>query len=228
MAPGEGRASPAVPARTAPVPKSERTRKRILDSAAKMFRHHGHAARLSDIAAEAGMQTGSLYYHFDSRESLVEEVLRLGLEAAWSHVCEALDALPPTATPLQRLETAIRAHAGAVLETSDYSAANTRIFSMASPAVHDRHYVQQQRYGEHFQELLVAAVASGELRPDLDLAVARMLLFGAMNWVVEWYRPDSGRSTRLVIDHLVSLVLDGLAVAGPPAEDGPAPTGTAP
>lgn len=197
-----------------PTPKSERTRKRILDSAARVFRRDGHAARLSDIAAEAGMQTGSLYYHFDSREDLVEEVLQIGLDAAWTQVCEALAALPATATPRQRLETAIRAHATAILDTSDYSAANTRLFSMASPGVRERHYVQQQRYGEHFHELISAAVASGELRADLDLPVARMLLFGAMNWTIEWYRPDSGRSTELVIDHLVAMVFEGLAFGG--------------
>jgi TetR/AcrR family transcriptional regulator, cholesterol catabolism regulator len=193
------------------VSKSERTRQRILDSAARVLRRHGHGARLSDVAAEAGMQTGSLYYHFDSRESLVEEVLRLGLEAAWAEVRHALDELPPSATPLQRLETAVRAHAGAVLATSDYTAANSRIFSTASPAVHDRHYVLQQRYGEYFNDLLAEAVRSGELRDDLDLPVVRMLLFGAMNWTSEWYRPDSGRPPQLVIDQLVGLVLGGLA-----------------
>lgn len=212
---GSGETPPAVPAPTngaTSVPKSQRTRQRILDSAAHVFRREGHAARLSDIAAEAGMQAGSLYYHFDSRESLVEEVLRLGLEAAWAQVRDALAALPADATPLDRLETAIRAHAAAVLETSDYAAANSRIFSTASAAVHDRHYVLQRRYGEYFHDLLDDAVESGQLRPDLDLPVVRMLLFGAMNWTAEWYRPDSGRPPQLVIDQLVRLVLDGLVL----------------
>ena len=190
--------------------KSERTRQRILDSAARMFRQQGYGARLTDIAAEADLRAGSLYYHFDSRESLVEEVLRLGVEMAWQHVRAALDALPADATPVQRLEAAIRAHASAVLEISDYTAANSRIFSMATEEVRKRHYVLQQDYGAYFHDLMAAAAVAGELRADVDLPTVRMLMFGAMNWTAEWYRPDRGRPPQLVIDPLVDMVLRGL------------------
>jgi AcrR family transcriptional regulator len=61
-----------------------RTRRRILDAAAEVFSEQGYGARLSDIAERAGMKTGSLYYHFDSREDLVAEVLRLGIDGAWA------------------------------------------------------------------------------------------------------------------------------------------------
>lgn len=195
--------------------KSERTRQRILDAAAEVFRREGYAgARLSDIAALAGIQTGSLYYHFDSREALVEEVLRLGVQMAWAHVREALVALPADATALTRLETAIRAHAAAVLEISNYTSANARIFGQAPPEVRRRHFADQQAYGAYWNELLEAAVRSGELRPDLDLYVVRMLLFGAMNWAAEWYRPDRGRPAILVAEHVVTVVLRGLVEPG--------------
>src|SRR5215218_9782486 len=76
--------------------KSERTRQRILDAAARVFREQGYAnARLADIAELADMQTGSLYYHFDGREDLVAEILRLGVETSWQHVRDAVDGLPP-------------------------------------------------------------------------------------------------------------------------------------
>lgn len=201
--------------------KSERTRQRILDAAAEVFRREGYAgARLSDIAAMAGMQTGSLYYHFDSREVLVEEVLRLGVETAWAHVREALDALAEDVTPLGRLEAAIRAHAAAVLEISSYTSANARIFGQAPAEVRQRHFADQQAYGAFWNGLIEAAVRSGELRDDLDLYVVRMLLFGAMNWAAEWYRPDRGRPASLVADHMVAMVLDGLKSA-PNAEAPP-------
>lgn len=191
-------------------PKSSRSRQRILDSAARVFRQQGNAARLCDVAAAAGMQTGSLYYHFDGRDALVEEVLRLGVELTWSQVRNALEQLPPDATPGQRLEAAVRAHAWAVLEQSDYSAANSRLFALAPAEVRARHYGIQQAYGEFFHQFVVAAVDSGELRPGIDPAVVRMLLFGAMNWAVEWYRPDSGRSASHIIDELVAMTFDGL------------------
>ena len=59
--------------------KAEATRQGILEAAARIFRRDGYAsARLSDIAAEMGMKAGSLYYHFGSREALVEAVMEQG------------------------------------------------------------------------------------------------------------------------------------------------------
>src|SRR2546423_622671 len=63
--------------------KSEETRERLLDAAAKVFRDKGYAgARLSDIAELAEMHTPGVYYYFPSKEELVEEVLRVGVARA--------------------------------------------------------------------------------------------------------------------------------------------------
>jgi AcrR family transcriptional regulator len=198
--------------------KSTRTRQRILDAAAKTFRAQGYSgARLSDIAASAGIQTGSLYYHFDSREALVEEVLRLGIEVAWAHVRDAVDALPGDASPLTRLEAAIRAHTEVQLEISDYSSAHARIIGQVPADVRRRNLVDQTSYGEYWNELLKAAAAAGEIRADLDLYVTRMLMFGALNWTSEWYRPRSGLSAELIADHAIAILLGGAATDRPPA-----------
>jgi AcrR family transcriptional regulator len=195
--------------------KSERTRQRILDAAAKVFRAQGYSnARLSDIAELAGMQTGSLYYHFDSREDLVAEILRLGIETAWEQVRTAVDALPATATPLDRLAVAIRAHTLAVLEISDYSSAQARIVGQVPPEVLQGHLHDQRRYGAYWNGLIEAAIDSGELRDDLDPFVARMLVLGALNWTAEWYRPGRGANAEAVADQAVSMVLRGAAVSG--------------
>jgi AcrR family transcriptional regulator len=195
--------------------KSELTRQRILDAAAKVFRSEGYAgARLSDIAAAAGIQTGSLYYHFASREALVEEVLRLGIEVAWSHVRDAVEGLGPGATPLDRLQAAIRAHTEVQLEINDYSSAHARIIGQVPADVRRRNLVDQTNYGDYWDGLLRASITSGELRDDLDPYVVRMLMFGALNWTSEWYRPQMGRSAELVADQALSVLLGGLKSSG--------------
>jgi AcrR family transcriptional regulator len=195
--------------------KSELTKQRILDAAAKIFRSQGYSgARLSDIAATAGIQTGSMYYHFESREALVEEVLHLGIAVAGAHVREAVDALPPDASALDRLKAAIRAHTEVQLEISDYSSAHARIIGQVPPDVRRRNLVDQINYGEYWDGLLKAAVASGEIRDDLDLYVTRMLMFGALNWTSEWYRPRSGRSVEFIADHALAILLQGVETVG--------------
>src|SRR5512143_805243 len=87
-----------------PVRKSELTRGSILDAAALVVRRSGYSGTtLTDIAAEIGMKAGSLYYHFDSRESLVEAVMALGLARSRQAVEARLRELPARATPLDRL-----------------------------------------------------------------------------------------------------------------------------
>jgi AcrR family transcriptional regulator len=190
--------------------KSERTRQRILDAAAAQFSSDGYNARLSDIATRAGIQTGSLYYHFDSRDDLVAEVLLLGIETSWRHVREAVAALPDGSTARDALAAAIRAHTLSVLEIGDYSSAQARIVGQVPAAVRERHMIDQRRYGAYWNELIEAAVASGELRDDLDPFVTRMLVLGALNWTAEWY--EAGRSTTApdIADQAVTIALDGL------------------
>jgi AcrR family transcriptional regulator len=201
-------------------PKSERTRSRILDAAAQVFSERGYSeARLVDIATAAGIQTGSLYYHFDSREALVEEVLRLGVARAFQRVRDDVTALGPDATARERLASALRAHLGVILERGAYASANARIFGQVPEEVRKRHYADQQDYGAYWNELISEAQRAGQLRPELDPYVVRMLLFGAMNWAAEWYRPSRGRPPGLITEHLVSMAVDGLRTAAPAAGD---------
>ena len=194
--------------------KSERTRQRILDAAAKVFRENGYAsARLSDIATLAGMQTGSLYYHFASREELVAEILHLGIETAWEHVRSAVDALPDDAAPLERIEAAVRAHTMAVLEIDDYASAQARIVGQVPPEIFKAHRKDQRKYGEYWHGLFEAAQSAGQLDPEVDLFAARMLAFGAMNWTAEWFSPKRGPDAAAVADQAVAMVLRGVARA---------------
>ncbi|OUR86920.1 TetR family transcriptional regulator, partial [Cycloclasticus sp. 44_32_T64] len=61
--------------------KVKKTREKILDAAASLFSQQGYnGTALRDIASALDMKAGSLYYHFDSKEQLVLEILKIGLE----------------------------------------------------------------------------------------------------------------------------------------------------
>lgn len=207
--------------------KSDLTRQRILDCAALVFSEKGYAgARLADIAAAAGMQAGSLYYHFPGREELVEEVLRQGVARTFERVRHSVDALPGNASALDRLRAAIAGHVLAVLQIGDYTSANIRIFGQIPDEIRTRHLADQRRYGAYWKELLERARDAGEIRADADLSVVRMLILGAANWSAEWYRPGGELSPDDVAAELVTMVCDGLARPAAPAgigESGPAP-----
>jgi len=193
--------------------KSEETRERLLDAAAKVFRDKGYAgARLADIAELADMHTPGVYYYFPSKEDLVEEVLRVGVARACGYVQERVAAVPAGGSALDRLRAAIEGHVLMVLEIGDYTSANIRIFGQVPDDVRARHLADQQAYGNVWRALLEDARAAGELRPDLDLSVIRMLILGALNWTAEWYRPGSSQTAAEVAREATAMICDGVGV----------------
>ena len=191
--------------------KAELTRRRILDAAAKVFRARGFVgARLIDIAAEAGLQAGSLYYHFESREALVEEVMWAGQQSTEQYVRQRLGVLAPDAPPLLRLRTAIQAHLLAVLSITDATSASIKMIGQVPPDIRERLLAGQRAYGDLWRELLSDARASGALRDDVDLSIVRMVILGALNWSVEWYHAEEGHPEKIAAD-MAAVMLDGLA-----------------
>ena len=192
--------------------KSARTRRRVLDAAAAAFRRDGYAAvTLKDVAALAGLQAGSLYYHFDSKEELVEEVLTVGVEGVFAATRRAVEALGRDADPIARLRAAIAAHLEFVLSESDYAVANIRILSQVPRVIRQRHLQRQRRYGAYWRALFEDAARAGKLRDELDLSVVRMLTLGALNWSVEWYDAKRAQKPRAIAEHLATMILDGLS-----------------
>ncbi len=194
-----------------PASKSARTRQRVLDAAAHCFRRDGFASvTLKDIAARAGIQAGSLYYHFDSKEEIVAAVLATGVDTAMAATREAIAALGPGSDALARLRVAIAAHLRVVLTESSYASANLRILGQVPDAIRARHLRRQREYGGFWRSLFRAAADAGLVRTDIDLSVVRMLTLGALNWSVEWYHAD-GRSPDEIAALATTLVLDGIA-----------------
>jgi TetR/AcrR family transcriptional regulator, cholesterol catabolism regulator len=192
--------------------KSDQTRQRLLDAAATVFRDKGYAgARLSDIAERAEMHVPGVYYYFDSKEALVEEVLRAGVARAYDFVEERVAAVPQGSPALDRLRAAIEGHVLVVLEIGDYTSANIRIFGQLPDDIRKRHLAQQRGYGDLWRGLLEDARAAGELRLDLDLSVLRMLILGALNWTVEWFRPGSLPAAE-VAHNATTMICEGVGV----------------
>ena len=174
-------------------PKSERTRQRILDAAARTFRDKGYAGTtLNDIAVAALLRAGSIYYHFDSKERLLEEVLDIGIARVSAAVKRAIDGLPPGTPPTERIRIGIEAHLRSLLSHGEYTSASFRIFGQAPGDVQARVLARRRAYADYWRQMLREARSSGEIRAERDLGLARMFLFGALNWSVEWYDPEKG------------------------------------
>ncbi len=193
--------------------KSAQTRSRILDAAAHVLSVKGYAGlRLTDVAEEAELQAPAIYYYYPSRDDLIEEVMWVGVADMREHVTAVLDSLPPDGAPMDRLLAAVEAHLRHELEISDYTTASIRNAGQVPLKIRKRQIREEERYGEIWRRLVNDLARSGELRDELDLYVAQMLVFGALNWAVEWWDPRRG-SLETIVANAQSFVRHGLSGA---------------
>jgi len=191
--------------------KSAQTRRRILNAAAYVLSAKGYAGlRLNDVAAHAELQAPAIYYYYPSRDDLIEEVMWAGIADMREHVVAVLDGLPADVSALDRLLAAVEAHLRHALEISDYTTAAIRNAGQVPSGIRKRQIREEQRYGEVWRRLINDMARSGELRADLDLYMAQMLVLGALNWAVEWWDPRRG-SLETVVANAQSFVRYGLA-----------------
>ncbi|MDL9938923.1 TetR family transcriptional regulator [Gordonia sp. ABSL1-1] len=198
MPPRKPRAT-TVQSETRAVPKSELTRARILDAAATVLSRKGFAGmRLTDVAEVAELQAPAIYYYFDSREHLVEEVMWAGLAEMREHLVKVLAALPDGTDPLEKILVAVEAHLRHELEISAYTTASIRNAGQLPEHVRKRQAAEEVKYGKVWRSLMTDAYEEGSIRQDLDLYMAQMLVLGSLNWAAEWWTPRRGSIDKVV------------------------------
>ena len=196
----------------APVEADTATRERILLEAARLFRHHGYSATtLREVADASGIKAGSIYYHYESKDQILGEVLDKGILVVAEAVRQRVDALPADATSRQRLAAAIEGHLWGLLHHGDFTSANIRIYGQIPTAAKNRHRKVRRDYADYLDRLLEDALKRGELRPDTSTAVIRLFVIGALNWTVEWYNPQKG-SFQDFVKQITAIVFDGTFV----------------
>lgn len=191
--------------------KSARTRVRILDAAAHVLSIKGYAGmRLSDVAEYAELQAPAIYYYFPSREDLIEEVMWVGIADMREHLTAVLEDAGEELEPMDRIMLAVEAHLRHELEISDYTTASIRNAGQLPEKIRKRQIAEENKYGEIWRGLVKSASRAGQIRPELDLFIAQMLVMGALNWTAEWWSPKRG-SVDKVVEMAQSFVRHGLA-----------------
>lgn len=171
--------------------KSDRTRKTILKAAAKLFKEKGYTATtLRDIADDAGMKAGSIYYHFDSKDAIMDQVLDTGLRAVYDAVKGAVEACATEIDHSKKIDAAIHAHLKMLLSQGDFISANIRLYSQLPEDIRARHQKLRHEYADLWDGLLEDATKAGFLRKDMEIVPLRQFVLGALNWTIEWYDDD--------------------------------------
>jgi TetR/AcrR family transcriptional regulator, cholesterol catabolism regulator len=190
--------------------KADRTRARLIEVAKRLYQEHGSAhVTVRRIAAAAGIEAGSIYYHFASRDEVMRAVLESGIEEARSEVMQSIAAAGSGSSPLVRLRAALGAHLKFTLNA--HFSSRLRSIRRLPKKLRDRHMQQEREYAAIFAELLDEAQKKGLLRAGFDLSVVRMLVLGALTWVAEWYDSDGPMTPDDIADEMMRVLTGGIA-----------------
>jgi len=180
-------------------------RREVTREAVRLFAQKGyHGTSIGDIAEALGVQKGTLYSHIDSKEELLDETLSEG--AAAFHA--ALDEIPDDAAPVEKVRLALRGHLRVVGEQLDVATVFVQEWRYLEGERRETFVAERRRYEERIRELLREGRDLGELRSDLDVGSAALLLLSAANWAYTWLQP--GRDTDELADRFFALLVDGM------------------
>lgn len=182
--------------------KGDATRAAILAAAARSFAEKSYAdCSLREIADLAGLQAGSVYYHFASKEVLVDEVLMAGIDRLTAKVRQTIAGLPESTTVTDRMRIMMRAHVTSFLDIADNANTFLRVYDNLPPSMKRRTRPRRLDYAQIWMDMFTQGVKAGEFSPDVDRTLFISFLLDAMNGVIEWFRP-----ARMTIDGVCEML----------------------
>lgn len=150
-------------------------RQALVSAAEKLVRSHGFAGlTVQSLAREAGVAIGTVYRHFEAKDTLAVEVFTT---ASSREVAAVAEAVRQPGDMLARIEQAVAVFAWRAMKAPRLAWA--LIAEPVDPAVDAARIEYRQAYADVFHGVLAEGVASGQL-PEQDCALSAAALVGAL------------------------------------------------
>ncbi|MGB3622114.1 TetR/AcrR family transcriptional regulator [Ketobacter sp. MCCC 1A13808] len=164
-------------------------RGRLLAAAAHLFRTKGfERTTVRDLAQEVGIQSGSIFHHFKSKEEILRCVMEEVIHFNTGRMREGLD---KSAGPRDKLLALIRSELNSINgETGEAMAVLIYEWRCLTPESQEHILELRSHYEQLWLDTLKEAQQAGLIAPQRDLFVLRRLMAGAISWSHYWYKTD--------------------------------------
>ncbi|MDI9244103.1 TetR/AcrR family transcriptional regulator [Marinobacter sp. CHS3-4] len=189
-------------------------RKRIVECTQQRVAEGGFRnARVTAVAECAGVATGTIYRHFDSKEELFAEIFRIATQREVDKVTEALGT---EGNAVVRLERALRQFAERALRAP--TMAWSLIAEPVDPKVEEERLKFRRAYAELFEQAIEQGMAEGSL-PTQQAAQSGTCLVGAIAEslvgplspsMVEAANPGENNDSHPLVDSIIDFCMQGL------------------
>src|SRR5215469_17121383 len=186
----------------------------LLSVAIAVFNERGYdGTSMEDLSRRLGISKSSIYYHVDSKEQLLALALDRALDGLFSVADEVMAAAGTPA--IERLEQLVRGSVRVLAE--QLPCVTLLVRARGNTATEQRALARRREFDRIVADLVGQAERDGDIRPDVDPAITARLLFGLVNSLVEWYRPerrDAGATADAarLADAVCAVAFDGLRV----------------
>ena len=182
-------------------------RGRLLDQAAQLFLQKGYErTTVRYLASAVGIQSGSIFHHFSSKEDILKAVMS---EALVYFIEELRAAIEAAQNPRHRLLACIRSELQFTIGADTTAVMSLLISEWRSLSVEAQgdilHY--RSRYEQQWLDVLNGAKEVGLV--DGDVFVMRRLLAGAIHWTTTWFQLDGELSLEALANETLHLVCSG-------------------
>ena len=189
----------------------------VLRRAIEVFNRQGYeGTSMGDLARELGLTKSAIYHHVPSKEHL----LAAALDEALAGLAAAIDGAvekgagggPEGASAADRLRSAVEQSVEVLV---DHLPAVTLLLRVHGNSEVELAALRRRRaLDDKLAGLVQAAADEGALRADIPPDLISRLLFGMVNSLVEWYRPDGKVDPAVLKRAGADLAFEGLGAAG--------------
>ncbi|MFD5895139.1 MULTISPECIES: TetR/AcrR family transcriptional regulator [unclassified Streptomyces] len=180
----------------------------LLTVAVGVFNERGYdGTSMEHLSKAAGISKSSIYHHVAGKEELLRRAVSRAIDGLFGILDE------PGAgrgRAIERVEYVTRRTVEVLMAELPYV---TLLLRVRGNTKTERWAMERRReFDQRVADLLKAAANDGDLRADMDIRLATRLLFGMINSLVEWYRPQAagGYDSDQVAEAVVRMAFDGL------------------
>lgn len=135
------------------------------------------------------------------------------------------DAVQKAATPAEKVQTLIRAHLRAILDSPDRYATTLTELRSLGPKRRKKVMELRDQHESFVRSILQNAQAEGIVRKDISAKYLSLSLLDLLNYSMFWFQHGKNLSTENLADLFITIFLNGVANSGVVSTSHPSLTG---
>lgn len=181
-----------------------------MDAAAEVFVEKGyHGANVQDIAEKVGMLKGSLYYHIQSKEQILVDLI-LGVVRVLEKGLSSVVVDEEGQEPREKLRAAIISHMSSYEKYFREVTVFLNEMPNLPPSVRRRVVKAVKEYEKIWISIIEEGISSGQFKRDIDMRIVLNAIFGMCNWTHKWFSETGRLSPTEISNVYADLILEGL------------------